>query len=125
MKVIIDIRTKYVSKYPYSTTKLGKLYFPRTKEGTFKEDTLIWDDFGIDDSFFGGNICKIAAIKGKPFYILVSREDTTLGIIHRFADLVNYDKKDLYIVCDNQKIAYTTKDTKQDLIDRLTLLQDK
>jgi hypothetical protein len=115
-----------VEKYPYKTAKLGRLYFPRVSEGKeFSEETKVWEDFKVDDSFFGGNILKIAELKDKPFYIIVGKDEKTLGIIHRFEDLVKYDKKDLQDCCDNQRISYTTKDTKQDLIEKLTLLQSK
>jgi hypothetical protein len=125
MRVIIDIRTESVEEYPFKTAKLGKVYFPRVGDNEYGAESLNWDEFKIDDSYFGGNIHKIAALKNKPFYIIVSRNDETLGILHRFEDLRKYEKKDLLKVCDNQHIIYFEKDTKADLIDKLTALQDK
>lgn len=125
MRVIIDIRTESVEEYPFKTAKLGKVYFPRVGDNEYGAESLNWDEFKIDDSYFGGNIHKIAALKNKPYYIIVSRNDETLGILHRFEDLKKYEKKDLLKVCDNQHIIYFEKDTKADLIDKLTALQDK
>jgi hypothetical protein len=125
MKVIIDIRVESIKPYPYKTTKLGRVYFPRVSDNEYGAEDKNWDDFGISDAYFGGNISRIASLKNKPFYIIVSKDDETLGILHRFEDLPRYEKKDLFRVCDNQKIKYTEKDTKVELIDKLTVLQDK
>lgn len=125
MRVIIDIRTKSIEEYPFKTAKLGKVYFPRVDDNEYGAASLNWDDFKINDGYFGGNISKIAALKNKPYYIIVSSNDDTLGILHRFEDLNKYEKKDLFRVCDNQNIIYSEKDNKADLIDKLTALQDK
>ena len=125
MKVIIDIRNESIKEYPFKLSKLGRVYFPRVEDNEFGSESKNWDDFGVTDSYFGGNIHKIASLKSKPFYIIVSRSDETLGILHRFEDLSKYDKKDLFRVCDNQNIIYSEKDTKLDLIDKLTALKDK
>lgn len=125
MKVIIDIRKDSIKPYPYKTVKLGKVFFPRISDNEYGATSQNWEDFGIDDSYFGGNIHKIAALKTKPFYILVNREDETLGILHRFVDLPKYDKKDLLLVCSNQNLTYTEKDTKAELLEKLTELQNK
>jgi hypothetical protein len=125
MKVIIDIRTKSIEEYPFKTAKLGKVYFPRVDDNAYGAESLHWDDFSLTDGYFGGNIHKIAALKNKPYYIIVSNRDETIGILHRFQDLSKYEKKDLFRVCDNQNIIYFEKDTKADLIDKLTALQDK
>lgn len=121
MKVLIDIRNKQLELYPYKTTKLKKLHFPRIDPN--QEETKEWEEFGINDSYFGGNIHKIASLKEKPFYIIVNKHDETLGILHRFEDLVKYDKKDLAIICESQGITVNTKDSKDYLIDKLTKLK--
>lgn len=121
MKVMIDIRKSQLDLYPYKTAKLDKLYFPRVNPD--QEDTKTWEDFGINDGYFGGNIHKIAGLKDKPFYIIVNRQDETLGILHRFEDLKDYSKEDLELLCDLQGIAKNPKDSKQYLIDKLTRLK--
>jgi hypothetical protein len=121
MKVLIDIRNTQLKLYPYKTSKLGKLYFPKIDPD--QEETKTWEYFGVNDGYFGGNIHKIVALKEKPFYIIVNKHDETLGILHRFEDLNKYDKKDLAVLCESQGIIVNTKDSKDYLIDKLTKLK--
>ena len=121
MRVLIDIRKENLDAYPYKTTKLLRLYMPSIDPENI--DNKSWDFFGINDSYFGGNIHRIASVKGKPFYLIVDVNDNTLGILHRFDDLKDYDKKDLVSLCQMQKIDITDKDTKQTILDKLTALK--
>jgi hypothetical protein len=121
MKVLIDIHRSELEKYPYISTPLSKVYFPRVDED--QPETMTWDDFGITDSYFGGNIHQIAKIKTKPYYIISDRHRNTLGILHRFEELEEHDKNELSHLCDIQGIKYDNKTTKQQMVELLTSLR--
>lgn len=118
MMVIIDIRKVNLLKYPYSTTKLGKLFFPRIDPE--QEDTKVWESFKVDDRYFGGNIDKIAEIKDKPFFIIADKNSQTIGILHKFDKLQEYTLEDLKDLAGMFRIEGTTK---KDIINGLLLLQ--
>jgi hypothetical protein len=120
MRVLIDIRKKSLEAYPYKSTKLGKLFIPKISED--QVDTKLWSDFGIDDGYFGGNIHGIVEVKGKPFYIIYNQHLETLGILHKFDNLNYYTKEELKSLCEMQNIKYE-KESKDELIERLTLLK--
>ena len=121
MRVIIDIRRTQLEQYPYKTTPLDGLYFPRIDEE--QEETKFWDFFGVNDSYFGGNIHKIAKIKGKSMYIIVNTLDQTLGILYRFEELNGLNKNHLRDLCNMLAISFEDKETKEDLVDKLTALK--
>lgn len=121
MKVLIDIHRSELEKYPYISTPLAKVYFPRVNED--QPETMTWDDFGITDSYFGGNIHQIAKIKAKPYYIISDKHRNTLGILHMFNELEEHDKSELAHLCDIQGLKYDNKTTKQQMIELLTVLQ--
>lgn len=123
MKVIIDIRVDSLLRYPYKTSKLGRVYLPSLGANDFGAESKTWGDFGITDDYFGGNIYKIACLKEKPWYILVNTLDETIGIMHRFEDLEKYSKDELKELCKLQLIQLGDRDSKEVIIEKLLTLK--
>lgn len=105
-KKFIIIYTDFLDQYPYTTTKLERLYDP--------------EDLGFTDRFFGGNIHKVGKIKGKPFMILASQDNKTMGLYipnDKMKDCTVALLKDL---CDRANIEYEKNDNKESIIGKLT-----
>jgi len=127
MKVLIDIRVKNLNRPDnnFKTAKCDKIIMPKQIDTKYGNTDEVFPDFGIDDRFFGGNISKIVSLKNKPYYLVIDRFNNTLGIIHRFKDLDKYNKIELQDLCTMQRIKFLDKDSKETLLEKLTILEDK
>jgi hypothetical protein len=79
-------------------------------------------DFGMDDTFFGGNVAVIAKLKDKSHYLLVNRLHQTIGICVRMDELENLNRKDLAKWAEWHHIEVGSKDSKEDIIKKLQAL---
>lgn len=107
-KFLIDIRKVTLEKYPYRTTRLKRL--------------ITLERFGMDETFFGGNIHTIAEVRDKPIYLLCNKDLVTLGVCVRVDELEKLTKNDLLEWAKVQRIKIKSEDTKEIIIDKLTTL---
>jgi len=105
---LIDIRTDTLKTYPYRTTRLKRL--------------VPLEKFGMDETFFGGNIFTIAEVRDKPLYLLCNRDLETLGVCVRTDELEKLTKTELIEWAQVQRIKIKKEDTKEIVIDKLTSL---
>lgn len=105
-KKFIITYVDYIERYPYETTPLNGIFEPI--------------DFGFTDRFFGGQIHKCAKVKGKPFVLLVSKLQKTLGIYVPNEEMGALTSAELKELCTRLKLEFAKSDTKDKLIEMLT-----
>ena len=104
-KKIIITELEWIKEYPYKTTPLERTYPPIT--------------FGITDRYFGGQVYKMAKVKGKPYYILVNKDDVTIGLHIRNEDVPNLSYFDLQKLSAKYKLPCGNKAKKEEIVEQL------
>jgi len=104
-KKIIITELSWIKDYPYKFSKLEGIASPVS--------------LGITDRYFGGQVHKAAKIKDKPYYILVDKDDTTIGLLIRDEDVPNLSYQDLQKLAIKYKLECGSKAKKEEIVDQL------
>lgn len=103
---LIDIRTDRIKDNDFKYARIKRLMTPT--------------NFGMTEDFFGGNVYTVVELKDKPFYLLVNRHHQTLGLCVKLDELDRLPKEELARWAEVQGVKVNTKDTKEDIIKKLT-----
>jgi hypothetical protein len=104
-KFLIDIRKDRLIDNEYQLAKIDRL--------------LKLEDFGMNDTYFGGNVRYVAKLKDKKYYLLVNAYHQTIGICVRLDELDNLSKKELLDWAKVQNIRIGNEDSREDIINKL------
>lgn len=104
-KFLIDISTEKLKDNDYKVSKVAQLIKPET--------------FGLDDTYFGGNVYHVVKLKNKNYYLLVSRLHKTIGICVRTDELEKLTKTELLHWAKVQGLTIGKDDNKEDIINKL------
>lgn len=104
-KFLIDISTEKLKDNDYKVSKVAQLIKPET--------------FGLDDTYFGGNVAHVVKLKNKDYYLLVNRLHKTIGICVKTDELDKLTKVDLLAWAKVQNVTLEKNATKEDIIDKL------
>ena len=89
-KKIIVTELEWLKDYPYKLTKLERVCSPLS--------------LGITDRYFGGQVYKAAKVKDKPYYLLVNKDDVTIGLLIRNEDVADLPYADLRKLATKYKL---------------------
>lgn len=107
-KFLIDIRSDKLKDNDYRYAKIKCLIFPH--------------NFGMDATFFGGNVYTIAELKNKNYYLLINNLHQTIGLCVKIEELDKLTKNELIDWAKLHSITVDKEDNKEDIINKLTAL---
>jgi len=105
-KLIIISNNRALEKYDFKTAKIERVIFNI-------------EEYGINDNYFGGNCARLAKLKDSKFMLIVSKQNTTLGILVPKECLPSLTKHELEWIASFYKIKIDSKMTKEDIVERI------
>jgi len=102
---IIVTELEWLKDYPYKTSKFERVVLP--------------DSLGITDRYFGGQVYKAAKLKEKPYYVLVNKDDISIGIFIKDEDVDKLTYQELQKLATKYKLACGPKAKKEEIVSQL------